>query len=183
MTAVRTPRPLEGEDLKTLHWEDARHWLAIYTDLVRFKVRLLARVHRELEKLPPEARKAAAEDVGIIESQLDGYKKRLDLWHRRLWELQGLRLNAEASLVQHHSREAHLTRREFQLLAFLIDNPHRYFTASQLLARAWSDPGLHPEEVRNYVKRIRKILAELEVPCQLVNRLGRGYSLVIDVEP
>jgi hypothetical protein len=32
--------------------------------------------------------------------------------------------------------------------------------------------------VRNYVRRIRKILADLEIPCELVNRPSRGYSLV-----
>jgi len=43
------------------------------------------------------------------------------------------------------------------------------------LGRAW-DPALFP--VRNYVRRIRKILADLEIPCELVNRPGRGYSLI-----
>jgi len=42
---------------------------------------------------------------------------------------------------------------------------------------AWSDSALFPEEVRNYVSRVRKILARLEIPCELVNRPGRGYSL------
>jgi hypothetical protein len=46
------------------------------------------------------------------------------------------------------------------------------------LGRAWADPALFPEEVRNYVRRIRKILADLEIPCELVNRPGRGYSLI-----
>ena len=39
------------------------------------------------------------------------------------------------------------------------------------------DSDLFPEEVRNYVSRVRKILARLEIPCDLVNRPGRGYSL------
>ena len=34
------------------------------------------------------------------------------------------------------------------------------------------------EEVRNYVRRVRKLLKELGIPCDLVNRHGRGYSLV-----
>jgi DNA-binding winged helix-turn-helix (wHTH) protein len=42
---------------------------------------------------------------------------------------------------------------------------------------AWSDSALFPEEVRNYVSRVRKILARLEIPADLVNRPGRGYSL------
>jgi len=80
-------------------------------------------------------------------------------------------------MIRHHGREAHLTKREFQLLQFLLDHPHRYFTATQLLSRAWSDPALFPEEIRNYVRRIRRLLKELELPAELVNRPGRGYSL------
>jgi DNA-binding response OmpR family regulator len=154
------------------------HWIGVYADLIRFKVGLLDRVQRELPKLRPVAQHAAATDLTIIEGQMRGYQTRLDLWYRRLWELHGLQLDADSHLVRHHGRESHLTNREFQLLNFLLDHPHRFFTVNQLLARAWADPALYPEEVRNYVLRIRKILSELEIPCELVNRPGRGYSLV-----
>ena len=177
-TGPESSRGLEGEDPSTTHWEDARHWIGVYADLIRFKVGLLDRVHRELPKLRPVAQEAAASDLGIIEGQMRGYQSRLDLWYQRLWELQGLRLDPEGQLIRHHGREGHLTKREFQLLQFLLDHPHRFFTVNQLLARAWADPALFPEEVRNYVRRIRTILADLEIPCELVNRPGRGYSLV-----
>ena len=152
--------------------------MGVYADLLRFKVGLLDRVRRELPKLHPVAQKAAAADLAIIEGQMRGYQTRLDLWYQRLWDLQGLRLDAESSMIRHRGREARLTRREYQILEFLLDHPHRFFTASQLLARAWSEPSLFPEEVRNYVRRVRKILAELEIPVELVNVPGRGYSLV-----
>jgi len=171
-------RGLDGEDLGTKHWEDARHWIGVYADLIRFKVGLLERVHRELPKLRPVAQQAAATDLGIIEGQMRGYQTRLDLWYQRLWELQGLQLDPEGQLIRHRGREGHLTKREFQLLQFLLDHPHRFFTVNQLLARAWADPALFPEEVRNYVRRIRKILADLGIPCELVNRPSQGYSLV-----
>lgn len=169
---------LEGENIDTTHWEDARHWMGIYADLIRFKVGLLDRVKRDITKLSPVAQHAASADLAIIEGQMLGYHLRLDLWYRRLWALQGLRLDPDDSMIRHRGKEAKLTKREFQLLQFLIDHPHRFFTATQLLSRAWSEPSLFPEEVRNYVRRLRKILAELEIPCQLVNRPGRGYSLV-----
>jgi hypothetical protein len=47
MTMVPGPQetpaqgPLEGEDIETEHWEDARHWMSIYDDLIRFKLGLL----------------------------------------------------------------------------------------------------------------------------------------------
>jgi len=144
----------------------------------RFKVGLLERVGRELPKLHPVAQGAATTDLAIIEGQMRGYESRLDLWYQRLWDLQGLQLDPEGQLIRHRGRESHLTKREYQLLQFLLDHPHRFYTVNQLLSRAWADPALYPEEVRNYVRRIRKILADLQIPSELVNRPGRGYSLV-----
>ncbi|MHB2022233.1 MAG: winged helix-turn-helix domain-containing protein [Mycobacteriales bacterium] len=169
--------PLEGEDLATEHWEDARHWLSIYDDLIRFKLGLLDRVRRELPKLHPVAQAAAEEDVAFIEAQMAGYYARLDLWYRRVWELHGLWIDPDSRVLRHKGSEAVLTKREFELLQFLLDHPHRYYTAAQITAHAWSDSDLFPEEVRNYVLRVRKILTRLEIPADLVNRPGRGYAL------
>ncbi|TMD86283.1 MAG: winged helix-turn-helix transcriptional regulator [Chloroflexi bacterium] len=131
-----------------------------------------------MANLKPQAKEVAAVDLEIIESQMHGYQERLDLWYRRLWELQGLWLDPEGRMVRHKGREVALTKREFQLLQFLLDHPHRFFTTAQILGQAWVDPALFPEEVRNYVRRIRKILVDLEIPVDLVNKPGRGYSLV-----
>ena len=173
----RRARALKGEDIATLQWEDARHWISIYADLMRFKRGLLARVQADLPKLHPTAQAAAVEDLAIIQSQMDGYQQRLDLWYERLWALQGLWVDPEGDIVRHQEVSAALTKREAQLLRFLLDHPHRYFTASQIMSRAWADSTLFPEEVRNYVQRVRKILKRLDIPCNLVNRPGRGYSL------
>jgi Transcriptional regulatory protein, C terminal len=170
--------PLEGEDLQTRRWEDARHWMSIYADLLEFKRGILARVDRDLAKLAPPAQKAAAVDLAIIQAQMLGYQKRLDLWYARLWELQGLWLDPDGRVLRHQGREVVLTKREFQFLEFLLSHPHRFFTTAQILGQAWDDHALFPEEVRNYVRRLRKILAELEIPADLVNKPGRGYSLI-----
>ena len=124
--AVRTPKepaqgPLEGEDIETEHWEDARHWMSIYDDLIRFKLGLLERVTRELPKLHPVAQKAARVDVTFIENQMAGYYDRLDLWYQRVWKLQGLWLDPAGRVLRHKGKEAVLTHREFELLQFLLD--------------------------------------------------------------
>jgi DNA-binding response OmpR family regulator len=177
----RKPGPktgaLQGEDLATVQWEDARHWISIYADLMRFKRGLLGRVRADLPKLHPTAQAAAKEDVAIIESQMEGYQERLDLWYERLWALQGLWVDPDGDIVRHQEVSAALTKREAQLLRFLLDHPHRYFTATQIMTQAWADSTLFPEEVRNYVQRLRKVLSRLDIPCHLVNRPGRGYSL------
>jgi DNA-binding response OmpR family regulator len=137
-------------------------------------------VAQDIPKLPPAARNAASEDLAIIEQQMEGYQQRLDLWYRRVWDLQGLWIDPDGRVVRHRGREAALTRREYQLLNFLIEHPHRYYSAAQILDQAWADPALFPEEVRNYVQRIRKLLKQLDIPAQVLNRPKRGYSLVFD---
>ena len=169
--------PLEGEDILTERWEDARHWISIYDDLIRFKLGLLARVERELPKLPLVAQKSAQIDITFIELQMGGYYSRLNLWYERLWNLRGLWLDAEGRVLRHKGDEIVLTIREFELLQFLLDHPHRFYSVDQILDFAWSDSGLYPEEVRNYVLRVRKILNMLKIPCDLVNKRGKGYSL------
>lgn len=175
--AAPFPTPLEGEDIRTDRWEDARHWMSIYDDLIRFKLGLLGRVQRELPKLPQIAQKAAGEDISIIENQMDGYYKRLQLWYQRVWDLQGLWLDPEGHMLRHNGHEATLTPREFELLEFLLAHPHRFYSASQIMSFAWSDSALYPEEVRNYILRIRKILKRLEIPCDIINAPKKGYSL------
>jgi DNA-binding response OmpR family regulator len=170
-------RPLEGEHIETTHWEDARHWMSIYGDLLEFKRGILDRMRRDIAKLPAIAQRAAEVDVRLIEGQMAGYQKRLELWYRRLWDLDGLSLDPEGRMIRYKGREATLTVREFQLFKFLLDHPYRYFTVGQILSQAWAEPSLFPEEVRNYVLRLRKVVAALEIPCNVVNRVGRGYSL------
>jgi hypothetical protein len=177
-TRGRGSRPLEGEDLKTTHWEDARHWMSIYADLLEFKRGLLERVRHDLTNLQPEAQKAAEIDLRIIDDQMQGYQQRLDLWYKRIWDLQGLWLDPTGRMIRHQGNDVALTKREFQLLQFLLSHPHRYFTTTQILGQAWADPALFPEEVRNYIRRLRKILVDLAIPVDIVNKPGRGYSLI-----
>jgi hypothetical protein len=169
--------PLEGEHIETTDWEDARHWMSIYGDLLEFKRGVLDRIRIDLAKLPPVARSAAQHDYQLIAGQMEGYQKRLELWNRRLRELNGLWLDPEGRMIRYQGREAALTVREFQLLKFLLDHPYRFFTVTEILGQAWAEPALFPEEVRNYVRRVRKVVATLKIPCDVVNRPGRGYSL------
>ncbi|HVC76018.1 MAG TPA: winged helix-turn-helix domain-containing protein [Candidatus Micrarchaeaceae archaeon] len=175
-------QPLEGENLGTAHWEDARHWLSIYADLLEFKRGILDRIGRDLSKLPPVARAAAARDVHVIEIQMGAYQERLDLWNQRVRDLHGLWLDPERHAIHYKAFDAKLTVREFQLLKFLLDSPYRYFTVPQILEQAWGQPDLFPEEVRNYVRRLRQIVVGMEIPCELVNRPGRGYALTFKTD-
>ena len=89
-------RALQGEDLKTTRWEDARHWIGIYADLLNFKLGLIERVRKDAARLPAVGREAVASDLDIIEDQMQWYQTRLELWYQRLWELHGLWLDPAA---------------------------------------------------------------------------------------
>jgi|SRR5579864_960988 len=171
-------QPLQGEHLETSHWEDAHHWMSIYSDLIEFKLGMLDQVSRGLAKLKPEAQRAAEADVKLVEDQMAGYRRRLDLWAQRVRDLHGLWLDPKGRAIHYGSREASLTVREFQLLHLLLIHPYRYFTVSEILGHAWAGAALFPDEVRTYIRRLRKVLAALEIPCDIVNRPGRGYSLI-----
>ena len=80
----------------------------------------------------PVAQKAAAEDITILERQMEGHQQRLDLWYGRVWDLQGLRLDRKRRVVRHEGQEAALTGREFQLLGFLLEHPHRFFSVDKI---------------------------------------------------
>ncbi len=151
--------------------------MSIYADLIEFKRGIIDRVRRDVGKLLPVARTAAESDILIIESQMHGYQKRLELWHSRLSDLDGPVLDPQGRMIRFRGAEAPLTVREFQLLELLLGHPYRYFTVAQILAEAWAQPNLFPEQARTYVARLRKIFATLEIPCDIVNRLGRGYCL------
>ena len=132
--------PLEGEDIETEHWEDARHWMSIYDDLIRFKLGLLERVKRELPKLHPVAQQAAHVDVTYIEAQMAGYYERLDLWYERVWKLQGLWLDPDGRILRHNGKEAVLTNREFELLEYLLRHQGHHVSREMLVREVWKEP-------------------------------------------
>src|SRR6266851_5157607 len=86
--------------------------------------------------------------------------------------LRGVTLDGRRQLVSYRGEQAELTTRETELLAYLMRHPDQYFTAEQLVRRAWQAAKLSPEELRIYVHRL---------PCKLIGRQWLGYRL--EVEP
>ena len=163
--ATRPVSLLEGEDPGTGNAIDARHWIAIYAELVAFSETLLAREEGAKE---------------IHRRRAERFRGRLEFWQGRHWELVGLDLDLEALVIRHNGRESRLTKREAQLLHFLLAHPERHFTARTLTSLAWQDPELAAEQVRTYVVRLRRKLIALRVPCRLVSETKRGYALTFE---
>ena len=140
--------------------------MSIYDDLIRFKLGLLERVQRDLPKLHPVAQKAADVDVVYIEAQMAGYYE-----SPRPLVSAGVASSTDSGSIPTVGFCVTRERRRCSLIesssssSSSLDHPHRYYTSSQIMGYAWSDSALFPEEVRNYVSRVRKILTRLEIPC------------------
>jgi two-component system KDP operon response regulator KdpE len=73
----------------------------------------------------------------------------------------------------------HLTRNEFELLAFLVRRAGQVVTHAQILQGVWGDtPKAHPTYVRVYMRSLRKkIEPDPTRPRLLLTELGIGYRL------
>jgi DNA-binding winged helix-turn-helix (wHTH) protein len=155
-----------GEDLHTDRPEAAARWVRIYSELVGLHEDRLAE---------------AARGQGVqIEAALDQLRARLDDWRQRHLMLAGMDFDPYGRFLTVAGHTIHLTRRETQLLDFLLDRPGQFFTSEVLIREAWEDPRLAPEQVRTYVVRLRRKLQESAAPARLVNKPRLGYALNVE---
>lgn len=177
--AVDQDRLLEGENPGTVHSRDARRWLVVYGELLAFKESVLARTLQAVEEFEPEAATEIAQtDVPVLREERDRFRRRLDYWQRRVRDLGGgLDFDLDLRIIRHGGDAIRLSRREAELLSFLLEHPGQRFAPRELASRAWLEPRLSSEQVRNYVVRLRRKLSGSALPCTLVSEPGRGYSL------
>jgi DNA-binding response OmpR family regulator len=77
-------------------------------------------------------------------------------------------------LVTVKGKEARLTPLEFRLLATFVRHPRQVLSSDQLLEMAWRDPLVQPDQVKLYVGRLRKKLADPEA-IETVRGFGYRY--------
>lgn len=150
---------LTGEDPETERPQEAARWVRIYSELV---------------DLHEERRNRGDEPV------LRLLRERLEEWRARLLVLAGIDFDPYARVLTVAGRTIHMTRREAQLLDWLLDHPGRFFTSRALIDEAWQDAKLAPEQVRTYVVRLRRKLEEVKAPARLITRSRLGYALDVD---
>jgi DNA-binding response OmpR family regulator len=156
-----------GEDLATERAGEAARWVRIYAELVALHEDRLAT--------------STGSQAAYIETVLDQLRTRLDEWRQRHLGLAGMDFDPYARVLTIAGRSLHLTRREAQLLDFLLERPGQFFTSEVLIREAWEDERLAPEQVRTYIVRLRRKLDESQAPARLANKPRIGYAL--NVEP
>jgi two-component system KDP operon response regulator KdpE len=93
-------------------------------------------------------------------------------------EVGGLVFDVKRRAILREDAEVRFTKREWEVLAFLLASPQSYFSAEEILAETWGMEA-STEQLRSYVARMRDKLSPFKAWCQLVSEKGRGYSLFI----
>jgi DNA-binding response OmpR family regulator len=97
-------------------------------------------------------------------------------------ELGGLVFDVRGRAILGEDVEVRFTKREWEVLSFLLASPQSYFSAEEILAQTWGTEA-STEQLRSYVTRMRKKLAPFKAWCQLISEKGRGYSLFVQEAP
>ena len=178
--ATHADTPLiDGEDPGTMRAGDARRWIEIYSRLIEFKDELLERVRASTAD-GNGGHGGLQIDEQVVLTEMARLRGRLAFWQRRHSELAPVDLDGHLGIISPTGDAVPLTRREDQLLRFLLQNPGRYFDTRTLAAKAWNDPSLASEQVRTYVVRLRRRLREAQASCDILSERRRGYALVFE---
>jgi DNA-binding response OmpR family regulator len=86
-------------------------------------------------------------------------------------------LDGNARTLKFRGAEAAFTRQEWDLISILVEHPNRYLTAREVLHLGWHAGEYGPQEVRMYMRKLRRKFEPLRLPCSLVSRHGYGYCL------
>ena len=94
----------------------------------------------------------------------------------------GVEIDFEHRLVRRGNEEAHLTRKEFDVLSALAAHPGRVVTHQRILEAAWpTDHDRRIEYLRIVVRNLRqKLEGTGGVGTVIANELGIGYRLLVD---
>jgi two-component system, OmpR family, response regulator len=95
-------------------------------------------------------------------------------------ELAGTVLDSQARAITRGERSVTFSRRDWELLTFLLANPGQWFSAEDLVRLAWRSPRASAEQLRSYVLRLRRRMDGLDLPFSLASQQGCGYRLDLD---
>jgi DNA-binding winged helix-turn-helix (wHTH) protein len=162
--AERLFRELPGEDLATSAEPEVAGWISIYEELAAVLHSVLSRAD-------------GSPDADGLRGHLVWVEDRLAKWRNRHSELVGMVMDREARTITYAGRTVRLTRRESDLLDFMLRHPSRTFTTKQLAMGAWQSSRLSDAQVRTYIMRLRGRLSVIGLDHAIAVIRNRGYSL------
>jgi DNA-binding response OmpR family regulator len=155
---------LPGEDLTTSALPEVAGWISIYEELAVVLRSVISRADGNPEL--PELKR----NLLMIE-------QRLAAWRDRHAEIAGVVIDSKTHTLTYAGKSLRLTRREADLLDFLLRHPRRPFTSKQLATLAWQNSLLSDAQVRTYIMRLRTRLQEVGLGEVITVARNRGYGI------
>lgn len=92
--------------------------------------------------------------------------------------LHGLELNVSKRTATYKTQPLDLTSSEFNILAFLMQNAGRYFTATKIYESVWKMPYLNTTTIKAHLSNLRKKMLAVSKECAalIATDFGKGYS-------
>ena len=156
-------RALPGEDHTTLALPEVASWIVIYEELSSVLRLVMSRTDGD---------PAAA----AFQRNLTSVDDRLAFWRDRHQTIAGVTIDRKDHSLSFGGRYLKLTRREADLMDFLIRHPGRHFTTRQLTVLAWQNSRLSDAQVRTYMMRLRRRLREVGLEGLITIVRNRGYG-------
>ncbi|MEZ0089674.1 response regulator transcription factor [Streptacidiphilus sp. EB129] len=127
---------------------------------------LLARIHAVVRRGAPPQPSAGASAAASADDPADQLRRAC-----------GLRLDAAARKALVHDREVALTRKEYELLALLAQNPGVVIRREQIISEVWRSSWEGTS--RTLEVHIASLRHKLAVPALIETVRGIGYRLVV----
>ncbi|MBM6859309.1 response regulator transcription factor [Clostridium saudiense] len=118
-----------------------------------------------------------------VNSQLRRYSRFLNMLKKpevneKIYEVGGLELNIDTKEVKVDEKPVRLTPIEFKILALLIKNPGRVFSAEEIYEKVWNEQAINTDTIMVHVRKIReKIEINPKNPKYLKVVWGVGYKI------
>lgn len=167
MAAVAAEMPelmLPGEDLTTSALPEVAGWISIYEELATVLRSVILRAN-------------GSDQAEELKRNLAWIEDRLATWRDRHTELAGVVIDRRDHTLLYAGKSLRLTRREADLLDFLLRHPRRPFTSKQLATLAWQNSRLSDAQVRTYIMRLRSRLQSLGLEQLITAVRNRGYGI------
>ncbi len=155
---------LPGEDVATSVLPEVAGWIAIYEELTSVLRSVISRAD-------------GSDEAVQLQSNLVWIESRLGIWRDRHAELAGVVIDRVDHTLTYAGKSLRLTRREADLLDFLLRHPRRPFTSKQLATLAWQNSRLSDAQVRTYIMRLRSRLREVGLGQVITVVRNRGYGI------
>jgi DNA-binding response OmpR family regulator len=123
------------------------------------------------------ARANGSPETESLQRNLAWIESRLASWRDRHAEVAGVLIDRTNHALTYAGKSLRLTKREADLLDFLLRHPRRPFTSQQLAALAWQNSRLSGAQVRTYIMRLRSRLREVGLEDMIVVVRNQGYGI------